>query len=74
MKTGTKKPAVIKATTTEKKSVKETVKTNAINTELSKIEAAYKQAINGKIKFSEVKEMFKKLHREVKKSSKTKYF
>jgi hypothetical protein len=55
--------------------VKAPVKTEAksnvnVTSELSKIGAAYTAAINGKMKFSEVKEMFKKLHKEVKKSSK----
>lgn len=41
-----------------------------VSIELSKIGAAYTAAINGKMKFSEVKEMLKKLHKQVKKSSK----
>ena len=36
--------------------------------EIKKIADAYTKAIKGKIKFSEVKEMFKKLHKEVKKN------
>lgn len=39
-----------------------------VNSELKKISEAYSKAIDGVIKFSEVKEMFKKLHKEVKKS------
>jgi len=59
----------------KKAPVKSPVKTEAksnvnVTSELSKIGAAYTAAINGKMKFSEVKEMFKKLHKEVKKSSK----
>lgn len=53
------------------KSVKKEAKPNLnVGSELSKIGAAYAAAINGKMKFSKVKEMFKKLHKEVKKSSK----
>lgn len=85
MKTTAKKPAVkkaVKATSTKKvepkkaepkKTAKSEVKKireqlNVLS-ELSKIGDAYTAAINGKMKFSEVKEMFRKLHKEVKKSS-----
>lgn len=83
MKTTSKKPVVKKVTTkvetknTPKAEVKEVkspvkkeVKTLNVSSELSKIGAAYMAALNGKMKFSEVKDMFKKLHKEVKKSSK----
>lgn len=84
MKTTNKKTAVKKETTKieepkkvvvkseSKPSVKSPVSSKSlfVSVELSKIGAAYTAAINGKMKFSEVKEMFKKLHREVKKSSK----
>ncbi len=69
-----KKPAVKKTTTKVAPKVKavKAVKKNTINvgSELSKISDAYTSAISGKIKFSEVKEMFIKLHKEVKKSTK----
>ena len=42
-----------------------------IHEEISKIENAYMNAINGEIKFGEVKSMFKKLHKEIKKNKKT---
>ncbi len=76
MKTTTKKPAVIKTKAEViEKTAKKVVpvakkKTKNITIELGKIAEAYKQAISGKIKFSDVKEMFKELHREVKKTSK----
>lgn len=38
--------------------------------ELNRIAEAYNQAIDGKIKFREVKEMFIKLHKDLKKTSK----
>lgn len=41
-----------------------------VSIELSKIGAAYNEAIDGKIKFGQVKEMLKKLHKEAKKSKK----
>jgi len=76
METVTKKPAVKKAPV--KKAVKSTKKTETkkiasqlnVLSELTKIGDAYTEAINGKRKFSEVKEMFKKLHKQVKRSSK----
>lgn len=76
METVTKKPAVKKAPV--KKAVKSTKKTETkkiasqlnVLSELTKIGDAYTEAINGKRKFSEVKEMFKKLHKQVKRSTK----
>jgi hypothetical protein len=41
-----------------------------LHAKISNIETAYIAAISGKMKFSKVKEMFKKLHREVKSSTK----
>lgn len=41
-----------------------------IHEEIGKIENAYINAINGQIKFGEVKSMFKKLHKEIKKTKK----
>ena len=52
------------------KSVKPIAKQVNLTTELSKIGSAYVEAITGKIKFSKVKEMLKKLHKDVKKSAK----
>lgn len=82
MKT-TKKPAVKAVKKSEPtKAKKETSKKNDAKiekkissqlnmlAELTKIADAYGAAIDGKIKFGKVKEMFKKLHKEVKKSSK----
>ena len=76
METVTKKPAVKKAPV--RKAVKSTKKTETkkiasqlnVLSELTKIGDAYTEAINGKRKFSEVKEMFKKLHKQVKRSTK----
>lgn len=41
-----------------------------IHEEIGKIENAYINAINGQIKFGEIKSMFKKLHKEIKKTKK----
>lgn len=68
-KTGTITVEKAETKTVAKAPVKKESNLNVIS-ELSKIGAAYTAALNGKMKFSEVKEMFKKLHKEVKKSSK----
>ncbi len=81
MNTKAKKPAVIKAepvqaekkTTTTKKVVKkeESVDLNkVIRSKMTNLETAYMAAVSGKIKFGEVKSVFKKLHKEIKESRK----
>ncbi len=81
MSTTAKKPVVMKAepvqtekpTVTKKVAVKK-VEVNEvdkqIHTNMTNLETAYKAAIVGKMKFWEVKSMFKKLHKEIKKSTK----
>ena len=75
----TKKKPAVKKTPVKKAAVKTTKKSDTakkiesqlnVLSELSKIGDAYTEAINGKRKFSEVKEMFKKLHKQVKRSTK----
>jgi hypothetical protein len=39
---------------------------------MSKLETAYMAAISGEMKFGEVKSIFKQLHKEIKKSVKSK--
>lgn len=39
---------------------------NEIHSKMSKLETAYLDAISGKIKFGEVKNLFKKFHKEIK--------
>ena len=81
MNTKTKKPVVMKAepiqtetpTQTKKATVKKVVSNEVdkqIHTKMTNLETAYKAAISGKMKFWEVKSMFKKLHKEIKKSTK----
>lgn len=83
MNTKTKKPVVMKAepiqtetptvTVTKKTAVKKVVANEVdkqIHTNMINLETAYKAAISGKMKFWEVKSMFKKLHKEIKKSTK----
>ena len=81
MNTKTKKPVVMKAepiqtetpTVTKKATVKKVVVNEVdkqIHTKMTNLETAYKAAISGKMKFWEVKSMFKKLHKEIKKSTK----
>lgn len=43
---------------------------NSIHSKMVNLEMAYMNAISGKIKFGEVKSMFKKLHKEIKATSK----
>jgi hypothetical protein len=79
MNTKTKKTVVMKAepiqaeTKTIKKVVKkaESVDLNkVIHAKMTNLETAYLEALSGKIKFGEVKSMFKKLHKEIKGSRK----
>mgnify|MGYP003704535729 CR=1 FL=1 len=55
-----------KAETTTKVSV------SPIQEKMSKLETAYMAAISGKMKFGKVKSIFKQLHKEIKKSVKSK--
>lgn len=66
----------------EKKSTTKSTKTkkaesaqkivSPIQEKMSKLETAYMAAISGKMKFGEVKSIFKQLHKEIKKSVKSK--
>jgi hypothetical protein len=51
-----------------KKTTKRVTPKNEIHSRMSKLETAYMEALNGKIKFGEVKSMFKKFHKEIKES------
>lgn len=59
-----------KTSKSDKKAVKQIDGQLKMISEMAKITDAFGSAIDGKVKFSKVKEMFKKLHKEVKKSSK----
>lgn len=50
----------------------EVIKESPIKTEMGKLESAYLDAISGKIKFKEVRSIFEKLHKEIKKSKREK--
>lgn len=43
-----------------------------VSEKMSKLETAYMAAISGEMKFGEVKSIFKQLHKEIKKSVKSK--
>ena len=43
---------------------------NSLHLKMINLETAYINAITGKIKFAEVKSIFKKLHKEIKETSK----
>jgi len=76
MKTTTKKPTVKKVTKKVESKTEATPKkeektiNKSLRAKMTNLETAYLAAISGKMKFSEVKEMFRKLHKEVKSSTK----
>lgn len=82
MKNIKKKAAVarvekVKTTKAEKSQVEKNepkaqtpVKQVAIHSKIQKLEIAYMAALSGEMKFGEVKSMFKKLHKAIKKSAK----
>ena len=53
---------------TRRTTAKKTTPKSEIHSKMSKLETAYMEALNGKIKFGEVKSMFKKFHKEIKES------
>ena len=60
---------------TRKTKVKATTATatvSPVSEKMSKLETAYMAAISGEMKFGEVKSIFKQLHKEIKKSAKSK--
>lgn len=60
-------------TTNKRKSAKAIVTTTSpIQERMAKLESAYESAITGEMKFGEVKSIFKQLHKEIKKSVKSK--
>ena len=78
MKTkATKAPTMkSKASTGATRKTKATVATatavSPVSEKMSKLETAYMAAISGEMKFGEVKSIFKQLHKEIKKSVKSK--
>jgi hypothetical protein len=58
--------------TTRRKSAKAVVTPSPIQERMAKLESAYESAITGEMKFREVKSIFKQLHKEIKKSVKSK--
>lgn len=61
-----------KTTTPRKRATKVTPVQSPIQERMSKLESAYMSAISGEMKFGEVKSIFKQLHKEIKKSAKSK--
>jgi hypothetical protein len=66
-----------KASTGATRKTKATVVTatatvSPVSEKMSKLETAYMAAISGEMKFGEVKSIFKQLHKEIKKSVKSK--
>lgn len=61
-----------KSTTRTTRSKKAESAQSPVQEKMSKLETAYMAAISGKMKFGEVKSIFKQLHKEIKKSVKSK--
>lgn len=61
-----------KMTRTTRKSKADNSSISPVSEKMSKLETAYMAAISGKMKFGEVKSIFKQLHKEIKKSVKSK--
>jgi hypothetical protein len=74
----TKAPGMkAKTSTGATRKTKATAKTataavSPVSEKMSKLETAYMAAISGEMKFGEVKSIFKKLHKEIKSSVKSK--
>ena len=74
----TKAPSMKAKTSTDAtRKTKATAKTataavSPVSEKMSKLETAYMAAISGEMKFGEVKSIFKKLHKEIKSSVKSK--
>ena len=69
-----KKKTAIKTKSPKKntnKSVSPITESNdKLKSQITNLESAYLAAISGKIKFGEVKDIFKKMHKEIKQSTK----
>lgn len=75
METKNKKVATKSMTkTTAKTKAENNAKTSVspVHEKMNKLETAYIAAISGKMKFGKVKSIFKQLHKEIKKSVKSK--
>ena len=57
---------------TKAKATTATATVSPVSEKMSKLETAYMAAISGEMKFGEVKSIFKQLHKEIKKSAKSK--
>jgi len=60
------------ATATTATATTATATVSPVSEKMSKLETAYMAAISGEMKFGEVKSIFKQLHKEIKKSAKSK--
>lgn len=63
-----------KTRTTNKRKTTASTKatTSPVHESMTRLESAYMSAISGEIKFGEVKSIFKQLHKQIKKSVKSK--
>ncbi len=58
--------------TAKRKTEKATATVSPVHEKMSQLETAYMAAISGEMKFGKVKSIFKQLHKEIKKSVKSK--
>jgi hypothetical protein len=75
METKNKKVAsksTTKSTTRKKAEVTANTTVSPVHEKMNKLETAYMAAISGEMKFGKVKSIFKQLHKEIKKSVKSK--
>ena len=77
MKTKSTKAPTMKAKTStgatrKTKTTQAVTAVSPVSEKMSKLETAYMAAISGEMKFGEVKSIFKKLHKEIKSSVKSK--
>ncbi len=82
MEKKTKKPALKATTKKVKPETKKTTgkveskvetkidSTDLLKSNITKLESAYVAAISGKMKFAQVKDIFKKIHKEIKETTK----
>lgn len=73
MKNKTTKTKVKNSVITESKLTNDNVIDNneSLKNDISKLESAYIEAISGKMKFGQVKDIFKKIHKKIKETAKS---
>jgi hypothetical protein len=70
MKADKKAPVKKAKVVVKQKKAKTNTKVTEIETKMNKLESAYISAVDGQIKFSKIKEIFREIHKEIKNSVK----